>query len=138
MTELINVCRRSQGRGFPRLRVLLILALFAVSLPGFSQNITVKGNVTDAVTGDPMIGLNVVIKGTVRGGVTDISGNYTLPDCPPDATLVFTYVGYETLEVPVEGRSTEDISNNPSSSMLAAAVAVYPVVRAIEEVWVSA
>jgi TonB-dependent starch-binding outer membrane protein SusC len=53
----------------------------------------VRGKVTDAGTGEAMIGLNVVIKGTARGVATDLDGNYTVADCPPDATLVFSFVG---------------------------------------------
>jgi len=118
MTELINEIKKFPGKGFPVLRVLLMFALFAVSLPVLSQNITVKGTVTDSQTGETMIGLNVVIKGTVRGVVTDLDGIYTLSDCPPDATLVFSYVGYEPLEIAVQGRTTVDVAINPSSSML--------------------
>ncbi|OFY67093.1 MAG: SusC/RagA family protein [Bacteroidetes bacterium RBG_13_43_22] len=118
MTELINEIKRFPGKGFTVLRVLLMFTLFAVSLPVLSQNITVKGTVTDSQTGETMIGLNVVIKGTVRGVVTDLDGIYTLSDCPPDATLVFSYVGYEPLEIAVQGRTTVDVAINPSSSML--------------------
>ncbi len=118
MCKLTNKIKKVPGRGNPCLRVLLIFALFMVSLPGFSQNITVKGKVTDSQTGETMIGLNVIIKGTIRGVVTDIDGIYTMPDCPPDAVLIFSYVGYEPLEVPVEGRTTVDASIHPSSSLL--------------------
>ena len=72
------------------LRALLVVALLVISLSSFSQNITVKGKVTDAQTGEAMIGLNVIIKGTVRGVATDIDGNYTMTNCPPDAVLVFS------------------------------------------------
>ena len=102
MTDLINETKKALRPGFYRLRVLLMYALLVLSLPAFSQNLTVKGKVTDAQTGEAMIGLNVVIKGTVRGVVTDVDGNYTITNCPPDAILVFTYVGYEQLEIPVQ------------------------------------
>jgi TonB-linked SusC/RagA family outer membrane protein len=118
MTELINEIRKFPRLGFPRLRVLLMLALFVISLPAFSQNITVKGTVTDSQTGEAMIGLNVVIQGTTRGVATDMNGVFSLPDCPSDATLVFSYVGYDQIEVPVQGRTTVDVAINPSSSML--------------------
>ena len=117
MTESINEIRRSLCRGCRGLRALLVLALFVISLSSFSQNITVKGKVTDSQTGETMIGLNVVIKGTVRGVVTDVEGNYTMTNCPPDAVLVFSYVGYEQLEVPVQGRTVVDAAITPSSSL---------------------
>ena len=89
MTKSHVAFRRSSGRGKSGLRALLILVMTALSLTAFSQNITVKGRVTDAGTGEAMIGLNVVIKGTARGVATDMDGSYTLTDCPPDATLLF-------------------------------------------------
>jgi TonB-dependent starch-binding outer membrane protein SusC len=118
MRELFNEIKKFPQRGFSCVRGLLMFVLLMISLPGFSQNITVKGTVTDAQTGETMIGLNVVIKGTLRGVITDLDGVYTIPNCPPDATLVFTYVGYEQLEIPVGGRTTVDAAIKPSSSML--------------------
>ena len=118
MTELINETRKLPGRRFNSLWVLLMSVILMSSLPVFSQNLTVKGTVTDTQTGEAMIGLNVVIKGTVRGAVTDVDGKYTLINCPPDATLVFTYVGYEQLEIPIQGRTVVDAAIKPSSSML--------------------
>ncbi len=118
MTDLINAIKKTLRPGFSGLKVLLMYALFMISLPGFSQNITVKGTVTDAQTGEKMIGLNVVIKGTIRGVTTDLEGQYTMTNCPPDAVLVFSYVGYEPLEVPVQGRTTVDAAISFLSSVL--------------------
>src|SRR5665648_83726 len=118
MTNLTNAIKKTLRHGFPGLRVLIMYALFMISLPGFSQNITVRGTVTDSQTGETMIGLNVVIKGTIRGVTTDLEGQYTMTNCPPDAVLVFSYVGYEQLEVPVQGRTTVDVAVNSSSSVL--------------------
>ncbi len=118
MTESINEIRRSLFRGCSGLRALLVVAMLVIPLSSFSQTITVKGKVTDAQTGETMIGLNVVIKGTVRGVNTDIDGNYTMANCPPDAVLVFSYVGYEQLEVPVQGRTVVDAAITSSASQL--------------------
>ncbi|HNX66891.1 MAG TPA: carboxypeptidase-like regulatory domain-containing protein, partial [Bacteroidales bacterium] len=118
MKELINVIKKHPGQRFSCLRVLMMFALLMIALPGFSQNITVKGKVTDSQTGETLIGLNVIVKGTVRGVVTDVDGNYVMPNCPPDAVLLFTYVGYEQQEVPVEGRTTVDVAMKTSSSIL--------------------
>ena len=69
----------------------LIMSMFAFTV--FAQNITVSGTVVDD-TGMPVIGATVVIVETpTRGTVTDIDGNYTLKDVPPDATLRFSFVG---------------------------------------------
>lgn len=118
MTEFIIAIKRALRHGVRRPRVLLMYALFMLSLPLFSQNITVSGKVTDTQTGEAMIGLNVVIQGTSRGTATDINGQYTLADCPRDAVLVFSYVGYEQMTVPVEGRTTIDAVISPLSSLL--------------------
>jgi len=118
MTEFINEIRRSLFCGCSGLRALLIVAMLVIPLSSFSQTITVKGKVTDAQTGETMIGLNVVIKGTVRGATTDIDGNYTMTNCPPDAILVFSYVGYEQIEVPVQGRTVVDAVITSSASLL--------------------
>jgi len=118
MTKSINEIRSSLYRGYSGLRALLVFAMLVVSLAAFSQNLTVRGKVTDSQTGEAMIGLNVVIKGTVRGVVTDIDGNYTVTNCPPDAVLVFSYVGYQPTEVPVQGRTVVDATVTSSSSLL--------------------
>ena len=118
MTKSINAFRRYPGHGNSGLRVLLILVMTAFSLTLFSQNITVKGKVTDAETGEAMIGLNVVIKGTTRGVATDLDGNFTMSDCPPAATLVFSFVGYDPVEVPVSGRTVIDVTISPSSALV--------------------
>lgn len=118
MTKSIFEIRRSLIPGYNGLRACLVIAMLVISLTAFSQNITVKGTVTDATTEEAMIGVNVVIKGTIRGVVTDLNGQFTMPDCPPDAVLAFTYVGYETLEVPVQGRTSITAEMNVSSSLL--------------------
>lgn len=118
MTKSTNAIRRSPGYGYRGLRAVLILVMIVFSLTAFSQNITVNGTVTDAETGEAMIGLNVVIKGTTRGVATDLNGNYTVTDCPPNAVLIFSFVGYEPVEVPVQGRTTVNVSIAPSSSLV--------------------
>ncbi|HQJ20216.1 MAG TPA: carboxypeptidase-like regulatory domain-containing protein, partial [Bacteroidales bacterium] len=74
------------------------------------QQITVTGKVTDSQTGEPMAGVNVVVKGTTIGTMTDASGNYSLNVPDRNATLVFSFIGYGTQEIPVEGRTTINVS----------------------------
>lgn len=83
------------------LLVLFILA-FMLTSRMYSQ-ITVSGVVTD-VDG-PIPGVNVVLQGTSRGVVTDFDGNYSISDVPSDGTLVFSYIGYATATVAINGRS---------------------------------
>ena len=67
----------------------------------------VSGNVSDA-TG-PLPGASVVVQGTTNGTQTDFDGNYTLSNVDANAVLVFSYIGYSTQEVPVNGRSTINV-----------------------------
>ncbi|MFD2888034.1 TonB-dependent receptor [Chitinophaga cymbidii] len=62
----------------------------------------VSGTVTDT-TGMPLIGVSIQVKGTGKGTVSDNNGRYTI-EAPEDAVLVFSYVGYEPLEMPVAGK----------------------------------
>lgn len=68
----------------------------------------VSGNVTDA-QGEPLIGVSVLVKGTSHGAVTDMDGNYTFTVDEPNATLVFSYIGYGTQEVALQGRGKLDL-----------------------------
>ncbi|SHG49847.1 SusC/RagA family TonB-linked outer membrane protein [Flagellimonas flava] len=75
---------------------------------GLSKAQTVSGTVTDA-TG-PLPGASVLVKGTTTGTQTDFDGNYTLDGVDGSSTLVFSYIGYTTLEIPVNGQSTINVT----------------------------
>lgn len=72
------------------------------------QNGRVTGVVRDE-TGEPIIGANVIIKGTATGTITDLDGNYALEGIPADATLQFSYIGYIPQEVRVGSQSTINV-----------------------------
>jgi TonB-linked SusC/RagA family outer membrane protein len=75
------------------------------------QRIVVSGKVTDPATGDPMIGVNIMVKGTTIGTISDASGKFALPAAiDPNSTLVFTFIGYSPKEVPVQGKSFIDVT----------------------------
>lgn len=100
-----------------------MLALMTVAV--FAQNkITVSGTVTDEGTGEPVIGATVLLKGQSIGTVADVSGNYRLADVPSDATLVFSFVGMKTLEVPVDGRSKINVILKEDSKLIDEVVVV--------------
>ena len=83
---------------FFRVLALGLTVLFA----SWAQARVITGVVTDQ-TGETVISASVVVKGTTIGTVTDFDGNYTL-DVPEDATtLVFSYIGLQTQEVPIKG-----------------------------------
>lgn len=74
-----------------------------------AQERTISGKVTSSEDGSPLPGVNVVIKGTTSGTVTDIDGNYRVSTTQGDGTLVFTFIGLQTLEVEMGSRSTIDV-----------------------------
>ncbi|MEZ5039455.1 MAG: TonB-dependent receptor [Saprospiraceae bacterium] len=80
------------------------LLLFGLS----AQNIAISGKVTSAQDETPLIGVSVMLKGTTSGTVTDIDGAYTL-EAPAQGILVFSYIGMETQEVSIGGRTLIDL-----------------------------
>ena len=65
----------------------------------------ITGQVKDTL-GEPIIGANVVVKGTTNGTITDIDGNFKLDNVPSNATLVISYIGFKTQEVNVAGKKS--------------------------------
>ncbi|HEU4901164.1 MAG TPA: SusC/RagA family TonB-linked outer membrane protein [Flavisolibacter sp.] len=92
-------------------RLLFSLLLFSFSTISRAQ--TVSGTVTDE-GGKNLSGVSVTVKGTPGGTTTDLQGRYRI-NANPNATLVFSYVGYTNTEVPVDGRSTVNVSLTPSA-----------------------
>ena len=94
----------------------LILSVIAFNLS--AQNLTVKGTVTDD-TDMTVIGATVIIEGDAsRGTVTDIDGNYELSNVAKDANLVFSYVGYKSQTIAVNGRTTIDVLMSSDTELL--------------------
>lgn len=83
-------------------QLLFSVGLF-VALCVSAQQYSVKGTVKD-VKGEPVIGANVLVKGTTNGMITDIDGNYSLSNVSPSSTLVFSFIGYKNQEVACDGR----------------------------------
>lgn len=75
----------------------------------WAQNVTVSGTVTDAVSGQPLPGVNIIIKNTAKGTSTDFDGNYTLTEVPVNSILVVSYLGFRTKEVTVLNADRLDI-----------------------------
>ena len=112
MNRTSKVLRRTLG-----LMVLLCMIPFSLH----AQNITIKGTVS-AVDG-PIIGATVKVKGAQGGVVTDYDGNYTI-SAQSNATLVFSYVGYETKEVKVGGKRQIDVTLVEDETLLNEVVVV--------------
>ncbi len=75
-----------------------------------AQSHEVKGKITDSNTGEPLPGVNITVQNTTIGTVTDLNGNYVLQVDDPNTTLVFSYVGYLTETIPLQGQSSIDIT----------------------------
>lgn len=91
------------------MKKLLFLWLGVVMLlPAFAQAQTVTGKVTDAKDGAPIPGVTITIKGTNKGTVTNVDGNYSM-SAPANATLVFSFIGYNPKEVAVGGNANIDV-----------------------------
>lgn len=87
----------------------ILLALVLTCSPSFAQDNIVSGKVT-TTNNEGLPGVNVVIQGTTQGTVTDIDGNYNLPVPDPNATLVFSFIGYAPQEIPVNSQSTINVT----------------------------
>lgn len=71
--------------------------------------VVITGKITDEVTGEALIGVNVFLQGTTTGTVTNVEGTYRVEVPDADAVLVFSYIGYVTKEVPVGNRTVIDV-----------------------------
>ena len=100
------------------------LVLFAMIMPLYAsaQNISVKGTVKD-VNGEPLIGVNVLQVGSTNGMITDFDGNYQI-SVPADAKLSFSFIGYRTQYVTVNGRKVINVTLEEDAKTLEEVVVV--------------
>ena len=92
-----------------RKSLLLSLALLFTASMAFAQDRTVSGKVTSAEDGSGVPGVNVVVKGSTTGAVTDIDGNYKFTIPADGGILVFSFIGLETQEIEIGNRSVIDV-----------------------------
>ena len=102
---------------------LLLSVIMLLNIAVFGQKMTVKGKVTDTKSGETLVGVNVVLKGTKTGTITDVDGNYQL-NAAAKGTIVFTYVGYLPKEMTFENGKTLDISLDADDATLKELVVV--------------
>jgi len=91
-----------------KFRFFLTALVLFVSVLSFAQNVAVKGTVTDE-KGEAIPFATIQIKGTMEGTATDVDGNYSIK-VPTNAVLVFSSVGYKTVEVGVNGKAVVDVT----------------------------
>lgn len=99
---------------------LFFLAVFAFSFA--EAQTTVEGKVTDGSL--PLPGVNIFIQGTNVGTTTDFDGLYTLNNVPEDAVLVFSFVGFSQQVIPVNGRSTINVTLQEDAAALSEVVVI--------------
>jgi len=95
----------------------LFLSLFFFSSFILQAQVNVRGKVVDT-TGETLIGVNVVLKGTRQGTVTDIDGEFTMSVPSNNSTLVFSYVGFRELEVPLNGKNFVNVTLEQDNALL--------------------
>jgi len=97
------------------------------------QEIEITGTVTDAQSGEPLPGVNIVVQGTTTGTTTNMDGEYAL-EAPSDATLVFSFVGYQEVTVGIESRQQIDVEMEQAVTELEEVVAVGYATQRVGEV----
>jgi len=98
-----------------------LLCLLLSSLQGFAQNLTITGKVTSS-RGEILPGVNVLLQGTNEGTITNADGVYQLS--AKDGTLVFSFIGFKTIEVPINGRTEVNVQMEEDVRMLEQVVVV--------------
>ncbi|HEY5749648.1 MAG TPA: TonB-dependent receptor [Chryseolinea sp.] len=102
----------------------LWLFFMVVATAAFAQERTITGKVTDAETGDPLPGVNVVIKGSSVGTTADSDGKFSLAVPGNEAVLVFSFIGFQTIEMPVGNQTVINPALGPDMKALEEVVVV--------------
>ena len=124
MKKLFAESNRVSSRKIPKVLLICIGLLLTLCYSMNAQGQSVKGKVADASTHEPLIGVSVIVKGTQNGAISDANGNYSLEIPSSNATLTFSYLGYHTIEMPVNGRSVIDVTLSEDTKLLDEVVVV--------------
>lgn len=114
--------QNSTSRFLQKKRALSLLGGLFITASVFGQNLTVTGTVKD-VTGEPVIGANVIQEGTSNGSITDIDGKFSL-SIPKGSVLVISYIGYASQNVTVTGNQPLVITLKDDTELLDEVVVV--------------
>ena len=121
--KLIMKNERKEKR-LGRLILVCCALLMFISVNAFAQQqVTVTGNVKDE-KGEPVIGANVIVKGTGTGSVSNVDGDFSLPNVPNGATLEISFIGYLNQDVKVSGTKPINIILKEDTKMLDEVVVV--------------
>lgn len=105
--------RKNQRRKMGCLVFGVLLLAIVPTLQG--QHITITGNVFDIDTDTPLPGVNIMVKGTTTGTSSGADGSFELGVPSSQDTLIFSFVGYQSREIPIEGRSKLDVGLEPEA-----------------------
>ncbi len=100
----------------------IMLLLFITS--GISAQINVSGIIRDASTNEELPGVNILIKGTTTGAISSFDGSYTIQVDDPNATLIFSFIGYQAIEMPINGQTNININLQSDNQLLEELVVV--------------
>ena len=103
---------------------LLTLIAFVISMVIYGQNVNVTGTVLEASSGQPLPGVNVILKNTAKGASTDFDGNFTLNDVPLNSIIVISYLGFITQEITVINDEPINVSLQEDAESLSEVVVV--------------
>ncbi|WP_321996426.1 TonB-dependent receptor [Draconibacterium orientale] len=122
---MVNLKRKSRSLHVSKFLAIAALIMFqtVLSFTAWSQTIAVKGNVTDQNSGEGLPGVNVVVKGTTNGTITQPDGSYEI-NVSPTATLQFSFIGYTMQEVPVNNQTEINVALEMEATELEEVVAI--------------
>ncbi|MFZ6010708.1 MAG: SusC/RagA family TonB-linked outer membrane protein [Bacteroidota bacterium] len=104
-----NLLKKFLSLGTSRAKRAFVLAVFVTACCVSYAQSTISGRVTSGEDSLPIPGVNILVKGTNQGTITDSDGNYKIDVIDNNAVLVLSFVGYRTAEVPVTGKTTIDV-----------------------------
>src|SRR5450759_5036282 len=99
-----NYMTKRRNQNYAKWLFVLVSLLF-LSTQVNSQDLKIRGKVVSASDNSVLPGVSIAVKGTSRGTLTDVNGDYEI-SAPSDSSLVFSFIGMKTLEVKINGRST--------------------------------
>ncbi len=114
----LNFYKKGPGKRFLFSLLTVMLLASHVFAGAYGADVTITGKVTSADDGNPLPGVNVYVKGTQIGTITDSEGTYSLTVGDENGTLVFSYIGYATQEVLIGGRAAIDVTLELSAESL--------------------
>lgn len=121
--------KRKKGLAMPNglampVRLLCLAFILLLGFNAGAQQLTTTGKVKDAKTGEAIPGVSIVVKGTSTGVASDIDGNFSIKTSTPNAIITFSFVGYQTLELPLKGQKSLVVSLEPSNQKIDEVVVV--------------